>query len=125
MKAIAASTVFCAALLASSSWAADTDPMANYYANTLVVHQPDGYVMKIYYDADHTVHYVNTNGRSDKGTWKQKDAATVCTVIRQAVENPKPAFEECFPNGNHKLGDKWPAHPIADKWGYAELVAGR
>ena len=72
--------------------------MSEYYKNTLVITQPDGNVMKIHYNADHTVEYTNTNGRSDKGTWRQKDATTICTIIRQAIQNPPPAFEECFPD---------------------------
>jgi len=91
-----------------STLAAQADPLAVGYGNTVTVTGPDGGKTIIYVNADQTWEQHLANGTVLKGTFTEKDANNVCFT----VTDPPPASPDKATNcnaitGDHKVGDTW------------------
>ncbi|MBV9990593.1 MAG: hypothetical protein JOZ72_04800 [Alphaproteobacteria bacterium] len=87
--------------------AAQADPFAVAYGNTVTQTLPDGRKTTIYINADKTWERHNTDGTTVKGTYSWKDATHACFVM---TDPPPPGNAQADCNeikGDHKVGDTW------------------
>jgi hypothetical protein len=100
--------IFAAAMFAIAATAAQADPFEGLYDNTATSTGPDGKGYTYYINKDGTFEGHFPSGRTIKGTYAWKDAATACFT----VTDPAPAAGEnatnCrpFPETYH-AGDSW------------------
>lgn len=83
--------------------------MAARFGNTMLGKRPDGTVLKLYYNKDHTFSGEITPGGSPqtfeaKGTWRLK-GKDLC--VTSTGPDGKPGKEVCTPLKGDKVGDKW------------------
>ncbi len=91
-----------------STIAAQADPLAVGYGNTVTVTGPDGTKTVIYVNADQTWEQHMANGMVMKGTFVEKDANNVCfTQTDPAPASPDKATNCNAISGDHKVGDTW------------------
>jgi len=103
MKRIALGLV---AILLSTA-AANADPFAVAYGNTVTQTLPDGSKMTTYINADKTWEQ-HRDGKVMKGTYSWKDDAHACfTETDPAPADPSKATNCNEIKGDHKVGDTW------------------
>jgi hypothetical protein len=105
--------------------AANGDPFADEYANTLVETAPDGAKIYSHINEDHTWEQHLPDGSSERGTYRWQDDHTVCFT----------QTEPRLPNGEgtgcnevhsaHKVGDNWTQKDAKGQTYTMTLVAGR
>ncbi|HEY4343078.1 MAG TPA: hypothetical protein VGN05_01920 [Parvibaculum sp.] len=81
------------------------------FGNTMLGIRPDGTILKLYYNKDHTFSGLITPAGSPtsfeaKGTWKLK-GEKLCVTPEGAGADGKPAKESCAVLKGDKVGDKW------------------
>jgi hypothetical protein len=95
-----------AAVLLSTA-AANADPFAVAYGNTVTQTMPDGSKMTIYVNADKTWEQ-HRDGKVMKGTYSWKDDTHACfTETDPAPADPSKATNCSEIKGDHKVGDTW------------------
>ena len=95
-----------AAVLLSTA-AANADPFAVAYGNTVTQTMPDGGKTIIYVNADKTWER-HMGDKVVKGTYAWKDDTHVCfTVSDPAPADPSKASNCSEIKGDHKVGDTW------------------
>lgn len=88
-----------AMLLGAAACAADTDPLVNFYGNTLTVTGTEG-TTRLWYTADGAFTGIDHRGERIRGTWKATPTQ-LCTYVEGAKEH-------CGRNvGVHQVGEKW------------------
>ncbi len=107
-----------AALCVTSALAAD-DPVTSRYGNTTVITTSQRAVIKVWYEADHTVTWM-TGPVTRKGTWALENGNMCITLT-----DPPPGVngKTCAPFEVHKVGDSWSVGEGAAKLN-VQLVAG-
>ena len=87
--------------------AANADPFAVAYGNTVTQTMPDGSKMTIYVNADKTWEQ-HRDGKVMKGTYSWKDDTHACfTETDPAPADPSKATNCSEIKGDHKVGDTW------------------
>lgn len=112
-------TLAAAAALFSTAAVAADDPVASRYGNTTIITTADGHVVKIWYEADHTVTWM-VGPITRKGTWAL-EGSNMCITL-QDPPGGMPA-KTCNPFEVHKVGESWSVNQGAAKLD-AQLVAG-
>jgi len=88
--------------------AAQADPFAVAYGNTVTQTMPDGAKTAIYVNADKTWERHEPNGTVLKGTYTWKDDTHACfTQTDPAPADPAQASGCNEIKGEHKLGETW------------------
>lgn len=96
-----------AAVLLSTA-AAQADPFAVAYGNTVTQTLPDGSKTIIYVNPDMTWEQHRSNGQVLKGTYAWKDGTHACfTMTDPAPADPAHATNCNEIKGDHKVGDTW------------------
>jgi len=96
----------------------DSDPMADYYGNTLIT-RDGGYVSHFYYKPDHRFSgKVPAYMFAFQGTWSLMPDGTLCRIFEPPL--PRTKNPDCGPLRVHRLGDE-EREPNGDA---AKLVAG-
>lgn len=118
--------ILAGAALCLFAGAANADPFAGAYGNTVTQTSPDGKTYKIYVNQDGTWESVSAEG-DVKGTFTWKDARTAC--FTQTSPAPKDASQAMMCNeikGDHKVGDAW-SEPLPNNAGTISMTitAGR
>lgn len=94
--------VFLAVLaLAAPAAFADADPMANAYANTFVVTEPSGAVLRYHFNADHTFDVAMPDGQAASGTYALANNQ-ICLTFQG---RPQPECAEAVTGKN--VGETW------------------
>ena len=115
-----------AAAVLLSTIAAQADPLAVGYGNTVTLTAPDGSKTKIYVNADQTWEQHLSTGAVMKGTFVEKDANSVCfTVTDPAPSSPDKATNCNTIAGDHKVGDTWTEQTPDGKTVTWSITAGR
>lgn len=89
-------------LLTGAAFAGD-EVMASRFGNTTVITTAAGGVIKIWYEADHTLTFV-AGGQTSHGTWALEGAMLCVSVV------PPPegmAAKVCNPFALHNVGESW------------------
>jgi hypothetical protein len=97
-----------------SAAAAQADPFAVAYGNTVTQTLPDGSRTMIYVNADKTWERHAADGKVYKGTYTWQDDTHACFTLT----DPKPTDAKGATNcneikGDHKVGDTW-TEPMGD-----------
>jgi hypothetical protein len=104
MKSIALG--FAAVLLSVA--AAQADPFASAYGNTVTQTMPNGGKVVIYLNADKTWERHNADGKVLKGTFAWKDDTHACfTTTDPAPQDPARATGCSEIKESHKVGETW------------------
>ena len=91
-----------------SAAAAQADPFAVAYGNTVTQTMPDGSKTTIYVNADKTWEQHASDGKVMKGTYMWKDDTHACfTETDPAPADPSKATNCNEIKGDHKVGDTW------------------
>jgi len=91
-----------------SAAAANADPFAVAYGNTVTQTMPDGGKTIIYVNADKTWERHTADGKVYKGTYAWQDGTHACfTLTDPAPSDPKNATNCNEIKGDHKVGDTW------------------
>ena len=91
-----------------SAAAAQADPFAVAYGNTVTQTTPDGNKTVIYVNADKTWERHAADGRIVKGTYAWKDETHACfTQLDPAPADASKATGCSEIKGDHKVGDTW------------------
>lgn len=91
-----------------SAAAAQADPFAVAYGNTVTQTLPNGSKMTIYVNADKTWEQHMADGKVVKGTYSWKDDTHACfTETDPAPADPSKATNCNEIKGDHKVGDTW------------------
>jgi len=94
--------------LAMSVMAANADPFANMYGNTVTITGADGKSSKAFVNQDMTWQQQMADGAMLKGTYNWKDDSTAC--FTQLDPAPKPdSAPLCLKVESHNVGDTWTA----------------
>jgi hypothetical protein len=120
------SRIFLAAIaFLAVSGAAQADPYATAYGNTITFTGSDGSKATAYVNADMTWGRTDATG-SVKGTYAWKDATTACfTQTDPAPKSPDQAMV-CLPNQmSHNVGDSWSSVGADGKTTTITMTAGR
>ena len=109
-----------AMISAGATWAATTDdPMAGYYGNALLTMNQPLYVMRTWYNADHTFKQFRASHDTGtllvagwEGTWTAQGTGAALQVCKKYAVTPYPATlpppeNGCVAIAPHKLGDVW------------------
>lgn len=117
-------TMFAAILslvIVASAWAADADPMAGRYGNTVRITSKDGKLTRIYYNPDKSVTVMRPDGGVITGAW-EIEGAELCVSASVMLMSVK----RCLPFvPDKKPGDTWTQKgPDGDDVTIA-IVAGR
>lgn len=99
-----------AALTAAFAGTACAASMEARFGNTMLATRPDGTVIKMYYDKDHSFSGELRPGGSEtvyeaKGTWRLAGGKLCVTPAGGTAEHPAP--ESCAALKGSKVGDKW------------------
>jgi hypothetical protein len=90
------------------STAAQADPFAVAYGNTVTQTLPNGAKIVVYVNADKTWEQHTPDGKVMKGTYNWKDDTHACfTVVDPAPADPSKATNCVAITGNHQVGDTW------------------
>ncbi|MDR3527505.1 MAG: hypothetical protein P4L57_09505 [Rhizomicrobium sp.] len=104
VRALLALAVLSTAAIAADVASADSDPMADYYGNTLIT-RDGGYVSHFYYKPDHTFSgKVPAYMFEFQGTWQQMPDGSICRIFNPPL--PRMKNPDCGPLLVHRLGDK-------------------
>jgi hypothetical protein len=96
-----------AAAFVATSTAAQADPFAVAYGNTVTQTLPDGTKITVYVNPDMTWQQT-VAGHVTKGTYAWKDATHACfTVTDPLPADPSKATGCNEIQGDHKVGDTW------------------
>jgi len=88
--------------------AAQADPFAVAYGNTVTQTRADGSKVVIYVNADKTWEQHMADGKVFRGTYGWEDATHACfTVTDPAPKDPSHATNCSEIKGDHKVGDTW------------------
>lgn len=123
MKRIALASA-CVLVLAAT--AAQADPFANAYGNTVTQTMPDGKTIVIYVNQDGTWEQ-RSGGAVVKGTYVWKGERNACfTQTDPAPKDPSKATGCNEIKGDHKVGDTW-SEPLPNNGGTITMTitAGR
>lgn len=82
--------------------AATADPLANFYGATLNITQPNGVVVKVWFNADNTYDVGLPDGSTGKGVWAI-EGDQLCTTRTE----PEPMPKQCNPATGADVGDSW------------------
>lgn len=97
-----------ASAIAMLTTAANADPFATAYGNTLTTTAPGGAKIVSYVNADSTWERHLPDGTVLKGTYAWKDAQTVCFTVTDPAPKPGEQSSGCRPIvGTHAVGDTW------------------
>ena len=118
------SFLFAAVAALAVAAAAQADPLAGAYGNTVVRTMPDGTKATTYFNADKT--WEEHNGAvTTKGTFAMKDDTHVCmTQTDPAPADPAKATT-CNEAADHKVGDTWTGTTPDGKPVSLTITAGR
>ena len=118
--------LFAAAAVAALavSTAAQADPLAGAYGNTITITQDDGTKFTAYFNADKT--WEEHHGATVvKGTFEFKDNNQLCkTITAPAPADPAKATS-CEVAQDHKIGDTWTETSPNGKSITITITAGR
>jgi hypothetical protein len=92
------------ALALAACASAATDPMANYYANTVLVTQPYGETDRLLLSADHTYVMYGVRHAEGHGQW-DIESGQVCLMPQDTPETT-----------GQKFCNTWPGRDIGDRW---------
>ncbi len=114
-----------AVAIVALSTAAEADPFASAYGNTVTQTLPDGTKFVGYVNPDLTWQQT-MGGKVSKGTYNWKDATHVCfTVTDPAPADPSKATNCTEITGDHKVGDTWTETTPDGKAITTTITAGR
>jgi hypothetical protein len=115
-----------AAALALSVGAAQADPFATAYGNTVTNTGPDGKKTVIYVNADKTWEQHRSDGTVMKGTYTWQDDTHACfTLVDPAPKDPSKATNCDEIKGDHKVGDTWTETDPQGQTYTMSITAGR
>jgi len=107
------------ALLAFGS-AAQADPYAVFYANTLIVPSSKGVVTKIHADKDGTWTSASSDGTTGHGQWASLGNYTCISDAAMAKQPPS-----CSPFVARKVGETWTSPGMGGTTDHYTLQSGR
>ncbi|MES1201170.1 MAG: hypothetical protein ABUS57_06945 [Pseudomonadota bacterium] len=113
--------LFCVAHLLDLVACASPDPMAAYYANSVLVTQPYGETDPILLSADHTYVMYGRRFGEGHGTWSVENGQ-VCLMPADTPETRGQKF--CNAWTGRKVGDRW-SITVGDQSVAMELAPGR
>jgi hypothetical protein len=117
--------ILAAVAVVALSTAAQADPFAVAYGNTVTQTLPDGTKIVIFVNADMTWQQT-VAWHVTKGTYAWKDATHVCfTVTDPAPADPTKATGCNEIKGDHKVGDTWTEQTPDGKTITMAITAGR
>jgi hypothetical protein len=118
--------VLAAAMAVALSTAAQADPFAPAYGNTVTQIAPDGSKTIMYVNPDMTWERHQADGTVMKGTFMWKDDQTVCFTIVDPAPKQADQATGCNPiKGQHNVGDTWTdTDPKGNKYTMS-ITAGR
>ncbi|HXC53684.1 MAG TPA: hypothetical protein VNU97_00155 [Rhizomicrobium sp.] len=117
--------IFAAAAAAVLSVAAQADPFAGAYGNTVTQTWPDGSKYTIYVNQDGSWEG-HMGGKTSKGTFTWKDATHACfTTTDPAPADPSKATGCAEIKGDHKVGETWTDPTPDGKSVTITITAGR
>ena len=94
--------------LVLSVGAANADPFAAAYGNTVTNTSPDGKKSVTYVNADKTWEQHLPNGTVYKGTYAWKDDTHACFTLTDPAPKDASQATNCDEiKGDHKVGDTW------------------
>ncbi len=116
--------VFAAAAALVVAVAAQADPLANTYGNTVTRIFPDGTKVITYFNADKT--WEERSGNTvTKGTFVLKDDTQVCMTVTDPAPSDATKATSCHTVYDHKVGDTWTGATPEDQSIKFSLTAGR
>jgi hypothetical protein len=108
------------------STAANADPFASAYGNTLTTTAPGGTKIVSYVNADGTWERHLPNGTVLKGTFAWKDDHTVCFTVTDPAPKPGEQSSGCRAiDGTQAVGDTWTETDPKGNSYTTTLTAGR
>jgi hypothetical protein len=114
-----------AAAIIAISTAAQADPFASAYGNTVTQTMADGSKFVIFVNPDKTWES-RVAGKVSKGTYSWKDDTHACfTTVDPAPADPAKATGCAEIKGDHKLGDTWTETSPDGKAMTMSITAGR
>lgn len=122
MTFVRSSLIAFAVTCAAGAALADTDPMANFYANTMTSTHPDG-VYNVYFNKDHTYKVTHDGKIVRAGNWTYENKKLCMTYDN---EQGKGKGLECPPfNADLQIGQTWDAVNEKGQHDPLSLIAGR
>ena len=115
--------LFAAAAAFAVASAAQADPFAGAYGNTINVTQPDGSKGTAYFNPDKTFEE-HRDGKVIKGTF-EVNGDTVCKNILDPVPTNPGMAKICSKAADHKVGDTWTEATPDGKTITLSITAGR
>ena len=115
--------LYAAAAAFAVATAAQADPFAGAYGNTINVTQPDGSKGIAYFNPDKS-YEEHRDGKVIKGTY-EVTGDTVCKYITDPVPTDPGVAKICSKATDHKVGDTWTEPTPDGKTITLSITAGR
>jgi hypothetical protein len=115
--------ILAATALLLSAAAAQADPFATMYGNTVTITDASGKSMA-YVNQDMTWEQHMSDGKVMKGTYAWKDDHTACFTMTDPAPKPD-AAPNCTKIDDHKVGDTWDEKDSKGQTTSYALTAGR
>jgi hypothetical protein len=112
-----------AAVAFTTSAFAGDEVMATRFGNTTKVTYPNGQVVKVWYNADHTWSG-DANGTAINGTWKLEGDKICVTTANPPADMANMPNPQCNPVVARKVGESWTIGEGAQQI-KVELLAGK
>jgi hypothetical protein len=107
-------------MLGAATVSAVSDPLENFYSNTLESRHQDGKVFRVYLDRDLNYHVLDEAGNTVRhGSYTFKDSK-LCFILGDGKPPECPPFR-----ADLKFGETWDAVTSSGKHDYLTLRAGR
>ncbi len=118
--------ILAAATVSMLATAADADPFASAYGNTLTTTAPDNTKVVTYVNADGTWERHAADGSILKGTFVWKDAQTACFTVTDPAPKQGDQSTGCRTfTATHAIGDTWTDKDPKGNVYTSTLTAGR